>query len=226
MEETENYKQFSFNLFYIKKDNSITIYNNKKIRLGTFTQDFMEQDKVLLLSNYSFEKRTIDCLHELLFFQIFIAIIVQADKLIIEGFPLASSLIKPVISVYKKKYGEEKIKIERFEEDSLNEKCNLVIIITQPKRTHYIQQAYLRNFASNPAEWIYQKKKDKARIFVYDKINGETVNIGNTPSENKFGQKINNIAKKDFFYSLALEDFMANTLEKEFPKIFEKIISD
>lgn len=60
MEEIKNYKQFSFYLFYIKNDNNITIYNNKKIRLGTFTQDFNEQDKVLLLSNYNFEKRIID----------------------------------------------------------------------------------------------------------------------------------------------------------------------
>jgi len=226
MEKTENYKQFSFYLYYIKNDNCITIYNHKKIRLGTFTQDFNEQDKVLLLSNYRFEKRIIDCMHELLYFQIFIAIIIQVEKLIIEGFPLTSRLIKPVISVYKQKYGDENIKIKRFEEDSINEKCNLTIIINQPKRTHYIQQAYLRNFSSNSADWITQNKKDKARIFVYDKIKGETIYIGNSPSEKKFGQKIKNIAKEDYYYSLALEEFMANTLEKEIPKIFEIINTD
>lgn len=165
MEEIKNYKQFSFYLFYIKNDNNITIYNNKKIRLGTFTQDFNEQDKVLLLSNYNFEKRIIDCMHELLYFQIFIAIIIQVEKLIIEGFPLTSKLIKPVISVYEQKYGDEKIIIKRFEEDSLNEKCNLTVIINQPKRTHYIQQAYLRNFSSNSADWITQNKKRKSQNF-------------------------------------------------------------
>lgn len=226
IEEIKDYKKYSINLFYIKNENNITIYNNKKIMLGTFTRDFNERDKVLLLSNYSFENRINDCMHELLFFQIFIAIIIQAEKLIIEGFPLTSRLIRPVIYICRQKYGEEKIKIERFEEDSLNKKCNLIIIINQPKRTHYIQQAYLRNFASNSAEWINQRKKHKARIFVYDKIIGETVNIGNSLSENEFGQKINNVAKKDFFYSLALEDFMAKTLEKKIPKIFKKIISD
>ena len=41
----ENYRQFSLYLFYIKNGNIITIYNNKKIRLGTFTQNFDEQDK-------------------------------------------------------------------------------------------------------------------------------------------------------------------------------------
>ena len=103
MEEKKNYKQYSINLFYIKNENNITIYNKKKIRLGTFTRDFNERDKVLLLSDYKFENRIIDCMHELLYFQIFIAIIIQANKLIIEGFPLTSLLIKPVISIYRQK---------------------------------------------------------------------------------------------------------------------------
>ncbi|KKL22772.1 hypothetical protein LCGC14_2432050 [marine sediment metagenome] len=117
IEETENYKKFSLNLFYIKNDKSITIYNNKKVKLGTYTQDFNEQDKVLLLSNYSFEKKIIDCLHELLFFQIFIAIIIQADKLIMEGFPLASRLIKPVIPSIKKNMEKKRLKLNDWKKN-------------------------------------------------------------------------------------------------------------
>ncbi|MHA1251222.1 MAG: DUF4238 domain-containing protein [Candidatus Helarchaeota archaeon] len=223
IEKKMNYKHFSLNLFYIKNDTNFIIYNRNKIRLGTFTQNFDEENKIFHLTNYQFDKIIIGYMQELLYFQIFIAIIIQAEKLIIEGFPLTSKLIKPVLSLYKQNYGEEKINIQQFKEESPNEKCNLTIIIKQPKRTHFIQQAYLRNFSSNTAEWFFKNKKNKARIFVFDKIKGELINIGNTTSEKRFGQKINNVAKEDFYYSLALEDFMANTLEKEIPEIINII---
>ena len=44
LEEPKNYIKFSLNLFYVKNENIRTIYNNKKIRLGSFTQDFNEKD--------------------------------------------------------------------------------------------------------------------------------------------------------------------------------------
>ena len=41
----------------------------------------------------------------------------------------------------------------------------------------------------------------------------------------KFGQRIEAIAYEDHFYSLALESFMADTLEKQIPPIFRKLLA-
>jgi len=128
--------------------------------------------------------------------------------------------IDPILSIFKKDY-ENSFKIESVKE--YGSSCDIEITISQPKRTHYIQQAYLRNFSSNINDWLPNNDKKKARIFVYDKLKEQIVNIGNTDSENKYGQKIENIAFEEYFYSLSLEKFLADTLEKEIPPIFNKL---
>jgi hypothetical protein len=155
-------------------------------------------------------------------FQLQIPIAVHAVNIEINEFPLKLQLINQVLDIFKKEYENDFI-IENIEEKSKG--VDIKIKINQPKRTHYIQQAYLRNFSSNKAQWVLDNKKKKARIFVFDKTVGKLVNIGNTPSEINYGQKIENIAFEEYFYSLGLEKFIADTLEKEIPPLFDKILN-
>jgi len=223
MKNKRTLKQFSLDLLYEKKGDKFILYGKNKNKLGTFNQSFDENKNVIIYSDYDFKESSISYLQEVLFVQIQTAIITHTNKLKIIEIPLKLDNIKDIISIFKDVY-DERISIHKLKDKEVS--CSeLIIRIIQPRRTHYIQQAYLRNFSSNKRIWKPANSKEKARIFVFDKLNNKIVNIGNTEVENTYGQKIMNVAKKDFFYSLYLEEFMAKTLEKYIPPIFNKIIN-
>jgi len=223
LKNKRNLKEFFLDLFYEKKGDTFILYDKNKNKLGTFNQSFDEKSKNMIYSDYDFKENSISCLQDVLFVQIQTAIIVHANKIKIIKIPLNSENIKSIISIFKNIYGERisDYELNKNKEDTCSE---LIIHIIQPKRTHYIQQAYLRNFSSNKEIWKPTNSKDKARIFVFDKLNNKIVNIGNTNTENIYGQKIMNLAKEDFFYSLYLEELMSKTLERHIPPIFNRII--
>ena len=222
MSKEREIKPFSLNLYYTIEEDIITILDQQHNELGTFIQQFNQEEKEFHFLDYNFSELSISQLQEYLVFQLKVPIVCYAQKVIIEGFPLKRELTNQILDIFKKEYGGS-FKVDNIEE--IAGLCNIVISISQPRRTHYIQQAYLRNFSSNKADWVPNNKKKKARIFVYDKIKDIIVNIGNTEPEKKFGQRIEGIAYKDHFYSLALENYMADTLEKQIPPIFKKLLA-
>lgn len=216
-------KPFSPNLYYTIEKDKITILDRQYNELGTFIQQFDQEKKDFHIFRYKFSASSTYELQEYLIFQLKVPILCHMQKVRIEGFPMKKDLTTEILDIFKKEY-EGYVKIDKCEE--IEGLCNIEISISQPRRTHYIQQAYLRNFSSNRAEWVSENKKKKARIFVYDILKDKIVNIGQTESEKKFGQRIESIAYEDYFYSLALEIFMANTLEKQIPPIFHKILAN
>ena len=222
MSEDNKIEQFSINLFYTKEGEKITLLDSKNIELGSFSQQFNQEEKSFYLSDFDFPNASIPQLQEYLLFQLEAPIMAHAETIKVDVFPLKKELVDEILTFFKKDY-EESFKIEKVEEHE--GKCNIELTISQPRRTHYIQQAYLRNFSSNRADWLSNNNKKKARIFVFDKLNEKIINIGNTESEVKFGQKINNIAYDEYFYSLSFERFIRFTLEKDIPPILDKLLS-
>jgi len=222
MSKEREIKRFSVNLYSIKEGDKITLLDHQYNEIGNYIQHFDQEKKGFFLSDYEFSNISNFQLQEYLLFQLKVPIAVHAVNIEIDELPLKLELINQVLNIFKKEY-EDNFSIENIEEKSKG--VDIKIKITQPKRTHYIQQAYLRNFSSNKAKWVSDNKRKKARIFVFDKTVGKLVNIGNTPSEINYGQKIENIAFEEYFYSLGLEKFIADTLEKEIPPIFDKILN-
>ena len=222
LEEESEIKRFSLTLFYTKAGDTCTLLDHNKKELGSFTQQFDQDDKTFYVHDFNLSYASLNQLQEYLSFQMMVPISCHAKKVKMDKFPLKKKMIQTVLEFFVREYKEG------FTIDSLRENgdmCDIEITIKQPKRTHYIQQAYLRNFSSNKTEWLADNKKEKARIFVYDKIRDLIVNVGNTPIEKTYGQRIESIAFEEYFYSLGLEKYISDTLEKQLPPIFEKILT-
>lgn len=146
-------------------------------------------------------------------------------ELIFENFPITHRAFNDIFNKIRETY-DDKINIVNFELDSMKCIKRIVIQIQLPKNTHYIQQAYLRKFSSNSEIWKQRNRKDKARIYVFNKYKNSIETIGNTPKELKYGQKIKSIAKDNEFYSLAMEQIMRRVYEKFVPPIFDKLIKN
>jgi len=219
--EEKEIKQYSFSLYYTKEEDRFTLLDHQKNELGSFSQKFDQDEKFFTIDNYNLTKASIYQLQEYLVFQLKVPIACHAKKIVITGFPLSRQLTKEVLLIFENEYGNN-FTVSKLQENA--GVCDIEIQITQPKRTHYIQQAYLRNFSSNTNEWVVEKKKKKARIFSFDKLKDEIVNIGNTAPEKKYGQRIESIAFEESFFSLGLEKFIADNLEKKIPPILDKIL--
>ncbi len=222
MSEEREIKEFSINLYYTNEEDKFTILDHNFNEIGNFIQQFDQEGKSFHLFDYNFSKFSLFQLQEYFFFQLDVPIVCHAVKIKIDGFPLKIDYINQILSSFKKEYGDNFV-IEKIEEKG--EKYDIEIKLSQPKKTHYIQQAYLRNFSSNRSEWIPSNNKSKARIFAYDKANEQVINVGNTDPEIKCGQKIESVAYEEYYYSLKLEKFMVDMLEKQIPSIFEKLFS-
>lgn len=222
MSNEREIKQFSLNLYYIMEGDKEIILDSKYNELGSYIQEFNQEKKKFHLFKYNFSELSIPQLQEYLMFQLEVPIICHAEKIFIDGFPMKRELTNQILDIFKNDY-KDSFKIVDFEETA--GLCDIEIIISQPKRTHYIQQAYLRNFSSNKTEWLSTNNKKKARIFVYDKLKEQIIIIGNTDSEKNFGQRIESIAFEDYFYSLSLEKYMADNLERQIPTIFDKLFT-
>ncbi len=102
---------------------------------------------------------------------------------------------------------------------------DIEVTVKSTKVTHFVQQAYLRNFSSNRGQW-WPQKKDKARIYCYDKKGNCIFTHGNTPAENTKGVRIGVIAYLPYFYSVETEIFLAHSIERTGPAVIEKICAD
>lgn len=169
------------------------------------------------------EETNLGLFNEAISQMILTALTLPIKELIFENLPIKRNSLDDIFKKFKMEY-EDNIDIVDIELDSTKCIKRVIIQIQLPKNTHYIQQAYLRNFSSNNEVWKQNNQKEKARIFVFNKYKNLIENIGNTPVELKYGQKIKGIAKEDYFYSLAMEQLMRRVYETQTPPIFNKLI--
>ena len=144
-------------------------------------------------------------------------------ELIFENFPITPDDFNDIFKKIKEKF-EDNINVVDIKLGSNQCLKRIVIKILLPKNTHYIQQAYLRNFSSNSEMWKPGNRKEKARIFVFSKRKNSIESLGNTPKELKYGQKTESIAKENEFYSLAMEQLMRRVYETYTPPILAELI--
>lgn len=217
--------QYSKDLISVEDDNNISkiFYDGRYI--ASLKMDYDEMKSSIVLFDINKKYNLIG------FFNESIAQIIPASftfpikELIFENFPITHNDFYDIFRKFKKEY-EDNINIVDIELNSMQCIKRVVIQIQLPKNTHYIQQAYLRNFSSNNEVWKLNNQKEEARIFVFNKYKNSIVTIGNTPIELKYGQKIKSIAKESEFYSLAMEQFMRRVYETYTPPIFDKLIKN
>ncbi|KKN14907.1 hypothetical protein LCGC14_0991460 [marine sediment metagenome] len=212
-------------VYYKVKDDYFIFYNKSKSKLGEVKKILDEDKMILTYSDFKKESEdfSIDSLHDIFIQIIESSNILQVNQLIIKQFPLDidtfNSAVKKILNLYSKGIT---ISYDHYDSELI---FKIQVNFKHPRITHYVQQAYLRNFSSNVSDWKNKTKNVKARIFCFDKEKGCLINIGNTKTEREKGIKINRIAYREYFYSLHLEEFMRHTLERIIPQILEKIIS-
>ncbi len=216
---------FSPHFYYEKINKNLQIFDSsgKEIVLINRKGNKSESSISYTFQNFKDEFNTFDCLHELVFEVILGTLMESFDILIFNSVPLRQYDFMRIFQSFKNTY-EDLINISDIRLDSQDFISQLVIQIKNIENTHYNQQAYLRNFSSNKEDWEPNRKKSKARVFVYNKKKTTIHKIGDTVIENTKGLKIESIAKKERFYSLPVEQLMRKTLEKDTPLILEKII--
>jgi len=216
MSEINEIKQITSDVFYRVQDDYFIFYDKFNNRLGQ-VRNFIDKDKMILTySDFKKESEDFsrDSLHDILIQFIESGNILQINQILIESFPLDidtfNHAINAIINIYPNGIS---VSYEKYDSELI---YKIQVNFKHPRITHYVQQAYLRNFSSNENEWKDRRKKDKARIFCFDKERGSVINIGNTKKERQYGVKINRIAYREYFYSMHLEVFMRHTLERSF----------
>ena len=225
MGDSDEIKQITADVFYKVENDFFIFYDISNNQLGQVRR-ILDKDN-LILKFTDFKKMSddfsIDSLHDILIQFIESANILQIKQLVIERFPLDidtfNQATKAILGLYPKGIT---ITYENYDSESI---YKIQVHFKHPRITHYVQQAYLRNFSSNENDWKERGRKDRARIFCFDKEKGSVITIGNTKIEKEKGIKINRIAYREYFFSLYLEEFMRHTLERLIPPILEKIIS-
>lgn len=218
-------QQFSKNFFYEKEENIINLFDSQGDRVVSLSFAFNDKQSII---SHSFKKfndkfKSFQCLSEILFELVMGALIESANILKLIDIPLSKKDFNIFFQKFKNEYGD-RINITDVKVDSFGEIARLTIEIKNPKNTHFIQQAYLRNFSSNKGEWENNRKKEKARLFVYNKKNLTIQEVGKTSPEKMSGLKISYIAKKEYFHTLPMEQLLRKTFEKDASLVFKKII--
>jgi len=220
----EDFRRFSVSFWYIKEDQFIKVFNVNKEAVCSLKLDFDEDNLEMSyeITSFNGEYTKIPSVWEIINTLIESALINSCGKLEIDSIPMEKKDLVILVDQAYKKLFDNRFKIIKIKQKPL---LNVVFEIKQQKNTHYIQQAYLRNFSSNKSEWKVSGDKDKARIFRFSKKTHTLDTLGNTDIEKKYGPKISSIAKEEYFYSLIFEVFIANTLEKDMPLILDKIFA-
>ncbi len=218
--------QFSKNLRIKEIDKkSFQVFHNIDKYTFSIKSDYNEKRSSVSNTFFDINKETnlIGIFNEAISQMILTALTFSIKELIFENLPIKRNGLDDIFKKFKIEY-EDNIDIVDIELDSTKYIKRVIIQIQLPKITHYIQQAYLRNFSSNNDVWKLNNQKEKARIFVFNKYKNLIETIGNTPVELKYGQKIKSIAKEDYFYSLAMEQLIRRVYETPTPPIFNKLI--
>lgn len=214
-------------LISIEDDNDISkiFYNGQYIASLRIDYDETKSSISNVLFDINKEFNLIGFFNEILAQIIPVSFTYPIKELIFENFPITRNDFNYIFKEIKEEY-KDNINIVDIELDSMQCIKRIAIQIQLPKNTHYIQQAYLRNFSSNREVWKPSNQKEKARIFVFNKHKNAIETIGNTPIESKYGQKTKSVAKESEFYSLAMEQFMRRVYETYTPPIFDKLIKN
>lgn len=225
MSNSNEFEQITENVYYKTENDIIIFYDISYNKLGQVRKILDEDNKVLEYSNFKKESEAFsnNTLQAILIKFIDSANILQLNKLVIENFPISFDMFNSVVNIFIELYPKAiTISYEKNEsDDNIN---NIHVNFKNPRITHYVQQAYLRNFSSNIDSWKDSGKKDRARIYCFDKGKCSVITIGNTKVEREQGIKINRVAYREYYYSLYLEEFMRHTLEKIIPPLIEKVI--
>ncbi len=215
MKEQLKKTPFSSNLFYTKDDDqNMTIFSSSGDKLGSFNYVFEPEIQELICSNQKILSSFNSNLEE----EFIYALLTSASMLNAKKME-----ISPVNKI--------PICLEQIEKnDFINHiefKENKVLVYFKlPKNTHYVQQANLRFFSTNPKQWNNPKKRKpkKARIFCYDIDQRKLLTRTNFEDEEHYGIRISTIAKQLNFYSTYLEDYLRHNIETPFVPIINKIV--
>ena len=195
-------KQFSLNFFYIKEVNLTILFDSLWERVVTLRSKF-DEDQVMLshsFENFNNKFKNFQCISEIIFNLVMGALSESVEILKFWTIPLSENEFNIIFQRFKNEY-EEKINITNLKLNYRGAISHLTIKIINPKNTHFIQQAYLRNFSSNKEEWAEKRNKDRARLFVYNKKNLKIQKIGNSEIEQKKGVKNQGCSQKGVFLS-------------------------
>ena len=218
--------QITENVFCKTENDIMKFYEASKRKLGEIRRQLDKVNKVLKYSDFKKESEdfSTNLLSEILNLFIESANIMQLNELIIESFPIDIETFNQVAKVFTDLYPKA-INISYEKKDTDESILKICVQFKNPRITHYVQQAYLRNFSSNKNIWKESGKNDKARIYCYDKEMSSVITIGNTKIEREQGVKINRMAYREYYYSLRLEMLMRHTFERIIPPVIEKIIN-
>ncbi len=225
MSNSNEMKLFVKDVFYKVREDFFVFYDKSQNKLGQVKKILDKEKMMLTYSDFEKEPESFstDSLHDVLIQFIESSNVLQINQLIIEKFPLDIDTFNIAVSSILNLYSKGiTITYENYDSESI---YKILVTFKHPRITHYVQQAYLRNFSSNVGDWKDKAKKKKARIFCFDKEKGCIITLGDTKTEKEKGIKINRVAYREYFYSLQLEEFMRHTLERIIPQILEKIIS-
>lgn len=223
----EDKEQVSKNLLVKKVNDEFELFHISGQYLSKFCFGY---DEVHSSFNYIFHDvakgfDVVNIFNEFITSIILVALTLSIKEIIFNSLPINERDFNDIFKKFKNLY-ENNIDIIDIKLDLEKYIQQVIIKVQLQQNTHYIQQAYLRNFSSNIGIWSPKNQKDKARIFVFNKYKNSEEIIGNTPTELKYGQKIISIAKEDYFYSVAMEQLMRQTYEKNAPLIFHKLIRE
>ena len=98
MSEDNKIEQFSINLFYTKEGEKITLLDSKNIELGSFSQQFNQEEKSFYLSDFDFPNASIPQLQEYLLFQLEAPIMAHAETIKVDVFPLKKELVDEILT--------------------------------------------------------------------------------------------------------------------------------
>jgi len=222
---SEDTKPFSRNILIRKLDQKYELVHLSGKHLSSFSLIYDE-------NNSSFKYCFLDTADDInlsnIFNEIISSIILDAltssiKEIMIKSLPIDEKELRNIFQKFQNTY-DDYFAIDDIKLDIEGAVRRVVIKIQIPKNTHFIQQAYLRNFSSNIESWKPRNQKDKARIFVFNKYKNTEESVGGTQTEIKYGLKIMSIAKEEYFYSLAMEQLLRATYEKNAPPIFDKLI--
>lgn len=215
----DDYKRFSPNIL-VKSDKIETILYDcnhiEIVRVDTNNLLDLSADMSVSFENYNQQFKDNAIWIELLQSVIYSYIIMRHAKVVLNYVPISQNTLN---LLFLNGEFDDLVKIEKTEiENDLMIK-EITLVIQNPDNTHYVQQAYLRLFSSNTLEWKGMSpkgadKKNKAKIFMYDLINGN----GNE-------KRIETVACIDGFYSAHMEQ-MLRKFEKWTIPIFRRIIEN
>ena len=151
---SNDFKQIAANVFFKIENDTMIFYDESFNRLGQVTRILDKDNRILKYSDFKKESEAFstDSLHDILIQFIESSNLIQMKELIIENFPLDINTFDQISDAFIKFYPKA-ITISYDKNTSIDIIHNIRVYFKNPRITHYVQQAYLRNFSSNEKVW-------------------------------------------------------------------------